>query len=145
MHDEFIEHSGISTTAKSLITPLSVRVSQVPLLMQWKGKFCVKLNITNPAAVNWFLNKVGSLHAQLGMEYVILEGGEGNPFKEQAMQPPKALAGDEYIGLLAGVAAKIGDTAIVTSGTRYVQMSPVFRTNVHDLLFIHFLPLVSSL
>ncbi|XP_023697933.1 SITS-binding protein isoform X1 [Paramormyrops kingsleyae] len=119
------------TEAYWLTLPVAQHGRLVPLLTQWKGKFCVKLNITNPAAVNWFLNKVGGLHARLGMEYVILEGGEGNPFEEQAMQTPKALAGDEYIGLLAGVAAKIGDTAIVTSGTRsshvplFIRMNPL--------------------
>ncbi|KAK9952583.1 hypothetical protein ABG768_018412 [Culter alburnus] len=90
----------------------------VPMLTQWKGKYSVKLNITNPEATNWFLDKVDSLHSHLGMEYVILEGGEGNPFEEQALRPPLALVGDEYIRLLADLAEKIGDNTIVTSGTR---------------------------
>ncbi|XP_056307450.1 SITS-binding protein isoform X2 [Danio aesculapii] len=90
----------------------------VPLLTRWKGKYSVKLNITNPEATNWFLDKVDSLHSHLGMEYVILEGGEGNPFEEQALRPPLELVGDEYIRLLADLAERIGDNAIVTSGTR---------------------------
>uniref|UniRef100_A0A672LAA3 SITS-binding protein-like n=1 Tax=Sinocyclocheilus grahami TaxID=75366 RepID=A0A672LAA3_SINGR len=90
----------------------------VPLLTQWKGKYSVKLNITNPEATNWFLDKVDSLHSHLGMEYVILEGGEGNPFEEQALRPPLALVGDEYIRLLADLAERIGENTIVTSGTR---------------------------
>ncbi|XP_056108067.1 SITS-binding protein [Rhinichthys klamathensis goyatoka] len=90
----------------------------VPMLTQWKGKYSVKLNITNPKATNWFLDKVDSLHSHLGMEYVILEGGEGNLFEEQALRPPLASVGDEYITLLADLAEKIGDNTIVTSGTR---------------------------
>ncbi|RXN02880.1 SITS-binding -like protein [Labeo rohita] len=92
--------------------------NMVPLLTQWKGKYSVKLNITNPEATNWFLDKVDSLHSHLGMEYVILEGGEGNPFEEQALRPPLAWVGDEYIRLLADLAERIGDNTIVTSGTR---------------------------
>lgn len=84
------------------------------MLTQWKGKYSVKLNITNPKATNWFLDKVDSLHSHLGMEYVILEGGEENIFEEQAS------VGDEYIRLLADLAEKIGDNTIVTSGTRYL-------------------------
>ncbi|XP_041073753.1 SITS-binding protein-like [Polyodon spathula] len=101
-----------------------------PLLTKWKGKFSVKLNITNHAAVNWFLDKVSSLQAKLGVEYITLEGGEGNPFTEQALEPPKTLAGDEYIGLFAEIAAKIGNSSIITAGTRsnhlplFVRMSP---------------------
>ncbi|XP_057186463.1 SITS-binding protein isoform X2 [Triplophysa rosa] len=89
----------------------------VPLLTQWKGKYSVKLNITNPEATNWFLDKVDILRSHLGMEYVIMEGGEGNPFEEH-LKTPLALVGDEYIGLLADLAERIEDNAIVTSGTR---------------------------
>lgn len=91
---------------------------QIPVMSQWRGKFCVKLNLTNPAAVNWFLDRVGSLQAHLGMEYVVLEGGEGNLFEEQALRPPLALSGDKYIELLADLATSIGDSTIVTAGTR---------------------------
>lgn len=87
-------------------------------MSQWRGAFCVKLNISNPGAVSWFLDRVGSLQAHLGMEYVLLEGGEGNPFEEQALRPPQALAGDRYISLLADLATRIGDSTIVTAGTR---------------------------
>ncbi|XP_026058853.1 SITS-binding protein isoform X2 [Carassius auratus] len=90
----------------------------VPLLTQWKGKYSVKLNISNPKATNWFVDKVDSLHSHLGMEYVILEGGEGNPFEEQALRPPLAWVGDEYIRRLADLAERIGENTIVTSGTR---------------------------
>ncbi|XP_006642629.1 SITS-binding protein isoform X2 [Lepisosteus oculatus] len=104
---------------------------QAPLLTKWKGKFSVKLNITNHAAVSWFVDRVSSLQSKLGVEYITLEGGEGNPFAEQAIAPPKTLAGDEYIGLFAAVGARIGDSSIVTAGTRsshlplFVQMTPL--------------------
>ncbi|KAJ8390904.1 hypothetical protein AAFF_G00098240 [Aldrovandia affinis] len=101
-----------------LSVPTAPHGHLVPVLTQWKGHFCVKLNITNLAAVNWFLDKVGGLQARLGMEYLTLEGGEGNPFEEQTLRLPKAVAGDRYIGLLAGMAARIGDSAVVTAGTR---------------------------
>lgn len=87
-------------------------------MSQWQGMFCVKLNITNQEAVSWFLDRVGSLQAHLGMEYVMLEGGEGNLFEEQALRPPQALTGDKYISLLADLATRIGDSTIVTAGTR---------------------------
>ncbi|XP_065148307.1 SITS-binding protein [Paramisgurnus dabryanus] len=106
----------------------------VPLLTQWKGKYSVKLNITNPKATHWFLDNVDILHSHLGMEYVILEGGEGNPFEEQALRSPLALVGDEYIGLLAQLAERIGDNTIVTSGTR----------SSHKPLFIHMSALQSD-
>ncbi len=93
---------------------------KVPLLTQWKKKYSVKLNITNPRATNWFLDKVDSLHSHLGMDYIILEGGEGNPFEEQALRPSLAWVGDEYIRLLADLAERIGENTIVTSGSRYL-------------------------
>uniref|UniRef100_A0A8C9WXR4 Si:ch211-236l14.4 n=1 Tax=Sander lucioperca TaxID=283035 RepID=A0A8C9WXR4_SANLU len=98
---------------------------------QWRGKFCVKLNITNPGAVSWFLDRVGSLEAHLGMEYVMLEGGEGNLFEEQALRPPQDLVGDKYISLMADLATRIGDSTIMTAGTRsshkplFVRMTPL--------------------
>lgn len=87
-------------------------------MSQWRGAFCVKLNVSNPEAVSWFLDRVGSLQAHLGMEYVILEGGEGNPFDEQALRAPQSLTGDRYIGQLADLATRMGDSTIVTAGTR---------------------------
>ncbi|KAI4894592.1 hypothetical protein NFI96_018816 [Prochilodus magdalenae] len=101
-----------------LSLPSGPQARLVPLLTQWREKYCVKLNITNPEAITWFLEKVGNLHSRLGMEYIILEGGEGNPFEEQALRPPAALTGDEYIGLLAGLAERIGDNVIVSAGAR---------------------------
>lgn len=91
---------------------------QIPVMTQWRGKFCVKLNLTNSAAVNWFLDKVESLQAHLDMEYIVLEGGEGNLFEEQSLRIPLALNGDKYIELLADLAASIGDSTIMTAGTR---------------------------
>lgn len=97
---------------------LCLSFQQVPVLSQWRGRFCVKLNISNPGAVTWFLDRVGSLQAHLAMEYIVLEGGEGNLFEGHALRPPQALSGDLYIGLLADLATRIGDSTIMTAGTR---------------------------
>ncbi|XP_031420220.1 SITS-binding protein [Clupea harengus] len=119
------------TEAFWLSRPSSSQGRPVPLLMQWKGKYCVKLNLSNPEAVNWFLERVSVLQAHLGMEYVILEGGEGSLFEEQAPQYTQALSGDEYVQQLVELAGRIGDTTIVTSGTRsshkphFIQMAPL--------------------
>ncbi|XP_070687475.1 SITS-binding protein [Pempheris klunzingeri] len=119
------------TEAYWLSLPSAPQGQLIPVMSQWRGKFCVKLNITNPGAVSWFLERVGSLQAHLGMEYVMLEGGEGNVFEEQALRAPQALGGDKYISLLADMATRIGDSTIVTAGTRsshkplFVRMTPL--------------------
>ncbi|XP_051978449.1 SITS-binding protein-like [Xyrauchen texanus] len=117
------------TEAYWLSLPSGPQNRLVPLLTEWKGKYSVKLNITNPDATNWFLDKVDSLHSHLGMEYVILEGGEGNPFEEQALRPPLSLVGDEYIRLLANLADRIGENVIVTSGARSGHKPLFIRMN----------------
>ncbi|KAM7002713.1 SITS-binding protein isoform 1-T2 [Tautogolabrus adspersus] len=122
------------TEAYWLGLPSTPQGQLVPVMSQWRGKFCVKLNITNPGAVSWFLDRVGSLQAHLGMEYVILEGGEGNLFEEQGLRSPQALNGDNYISLLADVATRIGNTTIVTAGTR----------SSHKPLFVRLTPLQSD-
>ncbi|XP_066511030.1 SITS-binding protein-like [Hoplias malabaricus] len=99
----------------------------VPLMSPWKGDICVKLNISNPAVVNLFLEQVGNWSAQLDAEYVILEGGEWS-FSDGI---PEVQVRQEYIRLLAGLAMRIGRTAILTSGSRtsdvplFVMMSPL--------------------
>ncbi|MEQ2210450.1 hypothetical protein XENOCAPTIV_013616, partial [Xenoophorus captivus] len=114
-----------------LSLPSATQGKLIPVMSQWQGKFCVKLNLTNPVAVSWFLDRVESLQAHLGMEYIVLEGGEGNLFEEQALQPPLALSGDKYIELLADLATSIGDSTIMTAGTRsshkplFVKMAPL--------------------
>ncbi|KAM9377482.1 SITS-binding protein [Pholidichthys leucotaenia] len=119
------------TEAYWLSLPLAPRGQLIPVMSQWRGKFCVKLNITNPGAVSWFLDRVGALQAHLGMEYIMLEGGEGNVFEDQALRPPQSLSGDNYISLLADMATRIGDSTIMTAGTRsshqplYVRMTPL--------------------
>uniref|UniRef100_A0A3Q1J591 Glycosyl hydrolase family 31 C-terminal domain-containing protein n=1 Tax=Anabas testudineus TaxID=64144 RepID=A0A3Q1J591_ANATE len=106
------------TQAHWLSLPSAPQGQLIPVMSHWRGKFCVKLNITNPAAVSWFLDRVGSLHSHLGMEYIVLEGGEGNLFEEQALRPPQALGGDKYISLLADLGTRIGNSTIMTAGTR---------------------------
>ncbi|XP_029993041.1 SITS-binding protein isoform X2 [Sphaeramia orbicularis] len=114
-----------------LSLPSAPQGQLIPVMSQWRGKFCVKLNITNPGAVSWFLDRVGSLQAHLGMEYIMLEGGEGNLFEEQALRPPQSLGGDRYISLLADLATRIGDSTIMTAGTQsshkpvFVRMTPL--------------------
>ncbi|CAK6960052.1 SITS-binding protein [Scomber scombrus] len=114
-----------------LSLPSAPQGQLIPVMSQWQGRYCVKLNITNPGAVSWFLDGVGSLQAHLGMEYIMLEGGEGNLFEEQALRVPHALGGDKYISLLADLATKIGDSTIMTAGTRsshkplFVRMTPL--------------------
>ncbi|KAM9855015.1 SITS-binding protein [Aulostomus maculatus] len=119
------------TEAYWLSLPSSPQGQLIPVMSQWRGRFCVKLNVTNPGAVSWFLDRVGSLQAHLGMEYIVLEGGEGNPFEEQALRPPQDLGGDKYISLLADLATRMGDTTIMTAATRssykplFVRMTPL--------------------
>ncbi|XP_053283713.1 SITS-binding protein [Pleuronectes platessa] len=119
------------TQAHWLSLPSAHQGKLVPVMSQWRGKFCVKLNITNPGAVSWFLDRVGSLQALLGMEYVMLEGGEGNVFEERTLRAPQDLGGDKYVSLLADLATRMGDSTIVTAGTRsshkplFVRMTPL--------------------
>ncbi|XP_061100399.1 SITS-binding protein-like isoform X2 [Conger conger] len=112
-----------------LSLPATPQGHLAPLLTHWKEKFCVKLNVSNPAAVAWFIERVSSLRALLGVEYLVLEGGERNPFQEHGLCPPKALARDEYIQLLAEVATRISNSVIVTAGTRPSQ-TPLFLSMV---------------
>ncbi|XP_061577442.1 SITS-binding protein [Cololabis saira] len=120
-------HSSLrdGTEAYWLSLPSAPQGQLIPVMSQWRGKFCVKLNLTNPGAVSWFLDRVGYLRAHLGMEYITLEGGERNLFEEQALRPPQALEGDKYIELLADLATRIGDSTIMTAGTRSSD-KPVF-------------------
>ncbi|KAJ3596091.1 hypothetical protein NHX12_002500 [Muraenolepis orangiensis] len=97
----------------------------IPVLSQWGGRFCVKLNITNPAAVGWFLDRVGALQDLLAMEYVLLEGAEGSLHEGQGQGSLRPLGGERYIGLMADVAARMGESAIMTAGTRSSH-KPVF-------------------
>ncbi|XP_034444645.1 SITS-binding protein [Hippoglossus hippoglossus] len=119
------------TQAHWLSLPSAHQGKLVPVMSQWRGKFCVKLNITNPGAVSWFLDRVGSLQALLGMEYIMLEGGEGNVFEERTLRAPQDLGGDKYVSLLADLATRMGDSTIVTAGTRsshkplFVRMTPL--------------------
>ncbi|KAM6461626.1 SITS-binding protein-like isoform 2-T2 [Liasis olivaceus] len=102
----------------------------VPLLTKWKGQFSACLNITSQTAVLWYLSQVNLLKQQLGAKYVVFEGGEGNMFMEQAIPPPVDLRGDKYIRIFALMAAMLGNSSIITGGTRsshlplFLQMNP---------------------
>ncbi|OCT83913.1 SITS-binding protein [Xenopus laevis] len=108
-----------------------VDASLTPVLTKWKSQFSVRLNITSENAVNWYLNTVRALKHKLGAEYVTFEGVEGNTFLEQSIQPPMGQEGDRYTGFLAEMAAKLGNSTIVTATTRsshlpvFVQMIPL--------------------
>uniref|UniRef100_A0A3P9LZ81 Si:ch211-236l14.4 n=1 Tax=Oryzias latipes TaxID=8090 RepID=A0A3P9LZ81_ORYLA len=126
-------HSSLTdgTEAYWLGLPSTPQGKLIPIMSRWRGNFCVKLNLTNPGAVSWFLDRLGLLQAHLGMEYVMLEGGEGDLFEEQALRPPPALAGDKYIELLADLATGMGDSTVMTAATRsshkplFVRMPPL--------------------
>ncbi|KYO41584.1 SITS-binding protein [Alligator mississippiensis] len=100
-----------------------------PLLTTWKGQFSVRLNVTSNAAVSWYLERVSLLLQKLGATYVTFEGGEGNMFLEQAIHPPRGLEGDKYVCILALMASTLGNSTIISAGTRsnhlplFVQMS----------------------
>uniref|UniRef100_A0AAV2KZS7 protein-tyrosine-phosphatase n=1 Tax=Knipowitschia caucasica TaxID=637954 RepID=A0AAV2KZS7_KNICA len=124
-------HSSLvdGTETYWLSVPSNPQGHMVPILSQWQEKFCVKLNLTNPSAVSWFLDRVGSLQARLGVEYMVLEGAEGSALEEQALRT-QSLSGDRYISLLADLASRIENT-IVTAGTQsshkplFVRMTPL--------------------
>ncbi|XP_032629002.1 SITS-binding protein-like isoform X2 [Chelonoidis abingdonii] len=102
-----------------------------PLLTKWKGQFSVRLNVTNDAARSWYMDRASLLWQRLGAQYVTFEGGEGNTFAEQAIQPPRELEGDKYIGIFARMAATLGNSTIISAVTRsnhlplFIQMTPL--------------------
>ncbi|XP_030416600.1 SITS-binding protein-like isoform X3 [Gopherus evgoodei] len=102
-----------------------------PLLTKWKGQFSVRLNVTNDAARSWYMDRVSLLWQRLGAQYVTFEGAEGNTFAEQAIQPPRELEGDKYIGIFALMAATLGNSTIISAITRsnhlplFIQMTPL--------------------
>ncbi|XP_069480227.1 SITS-binding protein-like [Ambystoma mexicanum] len=102
-----------------------------PLLTKWKGQFSVRLNVTCEAAVTWYLDTVSKLQKKLGAEYVTFEGGDSNTFTEQSVHPPASLEGDSYITYFAMIASKLGNSSILTAGTRsnhlplFIQMAPL--------------------
>nr|XP_020639835.1 SITS-binding protein-like [Pogona vitticeps] len=102
----------------------------VPLLTRWKGQFSACLNLTSQAAVLWYMDQVRFLKHQLGAEYVVFEGGEGNLFMEQAIPAPTKLRGEKYLHILTLMAAALGNSSIISAGTRtshlpvFLQMNP---------------------
>ncbi|KAF7245499.1 SITS-binding protein [Varanus komodoensis] len=102
----------------------------VPLLSRWRGQLSARLNVTSQAAVLWYMDQVNFLKQRLGAEYVIFEGGEGNLFLEHAIPPPTELKEDNYICILALIAVTLGNSSVISAGTRashlplFLQMSP---------------------
>eukprot|EP00062_Callorhinchus_milii_P025723 gi/632987013/ref/XP_007910559.1/ PREDICTED: SITS-binding protein-like [Callorhinchus milii] len=62
-----------------------------PVLMKRKGKLVVKLNVSNPAAVSWYLGTVRSLQRRLGAAYTVLEGGRAVATAQEPSTAPTAL------------------------------------------------------
>ncbi|OXB59555.1 hypothetical protein ASZ78_010069 [Callipepla squamata] len=113
------------------LTSIPHHLLQIPLLTTWKGQLCARLNITNEAALSWYLSRARGLTHKLGATYVIFEGAEGNAFLEQAVSPPAELAGDQYAEMLAAALVALGNATIISVGARsshlplFVQMSPL--------------------
>nr|P19965.2 RecName: Full=SITS-binding protein; AltName: Full=SP105 [Tetronarce californica]CAA34209.1 4-acetamido-4'-isothiocyanostilbene-2, 2'-disulphonic acid-binding protein [Tetronarce californica] len=105
--------------------PSAANGSQGPLLMKWKGKFAVKLNISNEEAQDWFIEQVHSLQRRLEVDYVNLEVGVGSPYVGQAQHHSCRLCGDDYINQFALLAEKLGNGTTVSAATRTAHL-PVF-------------------
>ncbi|XP_053098744.1 SITS-binding protein-like isoform X2 [Hemicordylus capensis] len=103
-----------------------------PLLTKWKGQFSARLNVTSQAAVLWYMDQVNLLRQRLGAEYVVFEGGEGNLFMEQAIPPPMGLKGDNYICTLALIAATLGNSSIISAGTRSSHLPLFLQMNMRQ-------------
>ncbi|XP_070591895.1 SITS-binding protein-like [Erythrolamprus reginae] len=101
----------------------------VPLLAKWKGQFSACLNVTNRAAVLWYLDQVKLLKQQLGAKYVVFEGSEDNIFMDQVIPPPVELRGDKYIRILASIATMLGNSSIITGATRCSHLPLFFQMN----------------
>ncbi|NXW79212.1 SP15 protein, partial [Hirundo rustica] len=105
--------------------------SSIPLLTTWKGQLCARLNVTSEAALRWYLARARRLRQALGAAYVAFEGVEGNSFLEQDVPAPAELAGDGYTEVLAAALATLGNSTVISAGTRsghlplFVQMSPL--------------------
>lgn len=105
------------------LTDIPHHLLQIPLLTTWKGQLCARLNVTNEAALSWYLSRARGLRHKLGATYVIFEGAEGNAFLEQAMSPPAELAGDQYAEMLAAALVTLGNATVISVGARWVVMS----------------------
>ncbi|TFJ95655.1 acyl-CoA dehydrogenase [Platysternon megacephalum] len=109
---DFHQQSRVKSSVPSALS------HPTPLLTKWKGQFSVRLNVTNDAARSWYMDRVSLLWQRLGAQYVTFEGAEGNTFAEQAIQPPRELEGDKYIGIFALMAATLGNSTIISAVTR---------------------------
>ncbi|XP_067833623.1 SITS-binding protein-like isoform X1 [Heptranchias perlo] len=105
--------------------PSSSTGPPTPLLMKWRGRFAVKLNVSSEEALNWFVEQARNLQQRLEVNYITLEVGVGSPFIEQALQLSSSLHGDGYITQFALLAEKLGNSTIISGATRSAQL-PVF-------------------
>ncbi|XP_072129202.1 SITS-binding protein [Mobula birostris] len=95
--------------------------SQGPILMKWRGRFAVKLNISNEEAKDWFIEQVRSLQRRMKIKYISLEVGVGSPYMGQACR----LCGDGYVNQFALLAEELGNATIISAATRSAHL-PMF-------------------
>lgn len=106
------------------LIPLCPSLAQGPLLMKWRGRFAVKLNISDEEAQDWFIEQVRTLQRRVEVNYITLEVGVGSPYLWQAQHHSCRLCGDEYINQFALLAQKLGNATIISAATRYVCLKP---------------------
>ncbi|XP_032894323.1 SITS-binding protein-like isoform X1 [Amblyraja radiata] len=105
--------------------PSTANGSQGPLLMKWRGRFAVKLNISDEEAQDWFIEQVRTLQRRVEVNYITLEVGVGSPYLWQAQHHSCRLCGDEYINQFALLAQKLGNATIISAATRAAHL-PMF-------------------
>ncbi|XP_072374874.1 SITS-binding protein [Scyliorhinus torazame] len=108
-----------------LSLPTTANASPAPALMKWRGKFAVKLNISNEESCDWFLAQALSLQRRTEVKYLTLEGGEGSPYIGQLQQHSWQLGSDKYITQFTLLAEKLGNATIISTATRAAHL-PVF-------------------
>lgn len=77
----------------------------------------MKLDLSCPSSARWLSEQVAMATAHLGAEYVVMDAGEGSPPEKDSV------AAGEYLRQLGQIAAKAGDTTILTSASGYLDMS----------------------
>ncbi|XP_048401745.1 SITS-binding protein isoform X2 [Stegostoma tigrinum] len=99
--------------------------AEVPFVMKWRGKFVVKLNLSNEEARDWFVAQAHRLHRRLEVKYITLEGGEGRPNIEWFQHHSGQFSSDEYITQFTLLAEELGNTTIISTATQTAHI-PVF-------------------
>ncbi|XP_048463187.1 SITS-binding protein [Rhincodon typus] len=105
--------------------PATTHSPQVPFVMKWRGKFVVKLNLSNEEARDWFVAQAHRLHRRLEVKYITLEGGEGRPNIDWFQHHSGQFSSDEYITQFTLLAEELGNTTIISTATQTAHI-PVF-------------------